>query len=234
MVKKHIFYTELSYVFGLIVIALGVSLIEKSDFGVSMVVAPAYVLYRWIGPHWPVFTFGMAEYCLQAVLILLMSALLRRFRLSYLFSFVTAVVYGFVLDGCMALAALLSAYLVWQRVALYVLGMLFCSAGVAFMFHTYLSPEVYELFVKEVSAHFGVNINHFKTAYDCASCAVGIVMSFLIFGLWRFEGVKLGTVLCALVNGTIIGGFSRLYEKLWTFIDILPWRPFFEGTDKRP
>ena len=92
--KKRVFYTELSYVFGLIVIALGVSLMEKSDFGVSMVVAPAYVLYRWIGPHWPVFTFGMAEYCLQAVLILLMSALLRRFRLSYLLSFATAVVYG--------------------------------------------------------------------------------------------------------------------------------------------
>ena len=40
----------------------------------------------------------MAEYCLQAVLLLAMCLLLRRFRVSYLFSFVTAVVYGVVLD----------------------------------------------------------------------------------------------------------------------------------------
>ena len=68
---------------------------EKADFGVSMVVAPAYLLYRWLSPAWSFVTFGMAEYCLQAVLLLAMCLLLRRFRVSYLFSFVTAVVYGY-------------------------------------------------------------------------------------------------------------------------------------------
>ena len=47
---------------------------------------------------WSFVTFGMAEYCFQAVLLLAMCLLLR-FRVSYLFSFVTAVVYGFALDA---------------------------------------------------------------------------------------------------------------------------------------
>ena len=34
---------------------------EKADFGVSMVVAPAYLLYRWLSPAWSFVTFGMAE-----------------------------------------------------------------------------------------------------------------------------------------------------------------------------
>ena len=67
---KRRFSTELAYVLGIVSIAWGVVLMEKADFGVSMVVAPAYLLYRWLSPAWGFFTFGMAEYCLQAVLLM--------------------------------------------------------------------------------------------------------------------------------------------------------------------
>ena len=66
---KRTFRTELAYVFGIVFVAWGVVLMEKADFGVSMVVAPAYLLYRWLSPAWSSVTFGMAEYCLQAVLL---------------------------------------------------------------------------------------------------------------------------------------------------------------------
>ena len=226
---KRRFSTELAYVLGIVSIAWGVVLMEKADFGVSMIVAPAYLLYRWLSPAWGFFTFGMAEYCLQAVLLIVMTALIRKFRFFYLFAFVTAVIYGFVLDGFMHLGTLLPAALLWQRIVCYLSGMIFCAAGVSAMFHTYISPEVYELFVKEVSAHFGLNINRFKTAYDCVSCLTGVLMSFLIFGLWRFEGVKWGTILCALINGWIIGRFSAFYDKHLSFYDRFPWRKYFSN-----
>ena len=60
--------TEFAYVAGLLLIACGVSLMERADYGVSMVVAPAYLLYRWLSPMWSFVTFGMAEYCLQSFL----------------------------------------------------------------------------------------------------------------------------------------------------------------------
>lgn len=222
------FSTELAYVFGIVFVAFGVVLMEKADFGVSMVVAPAYLLYRWLSPMWGFVTFGMAEYCLQAVLLLAMILIIRRFRLSYLFSFATAVIYGFVLDGFMALGTVLPADLVWQRIIYYILGMLFCAAGVSAMFHTYISPEVYELFVKEVSNRFRFNINKFKTAYDCTSCLIGIMLSFMAFGVWHFEGVKWGTIVCAMINGWIISRISTFYEKHWTFYDRFNWRKYFE------
>ena len=114
---KRTFSTELAYVFGIVFVARGVVLMEKADFGVSMVVAPAYLLYRWLSPVWSFVTFGMAEYCLQAVLLLAMCLLLR-FRVSYLFSFVTAVVYGFALDAFMLLGAALPAGSVWLKILL--------------------------------------------------------------------------------------------------------------------
>ena len=61
---KRTFRTELAYVFGIVFAAWGVVLMEKADFGVSMVVSPAYLLYRWLSPVWSFVTFGMAEYLL--------------------------------------------------------------------------------------------------------------------------------------------------------------------------
>lgn len=226
--KKRVFPTEFAYVCGIVLVALGVVFMEKADFGVSMVVAPAYLLYRALSPVYTFVTFGMAEYCLQAVLLLAMCAVLRKFKISWLFSFVTAVIYGFVLDGFMLLGAYLPTEQIGFRAAWYFIGMLLCSMGVSMMFHTYIAPEVYELFVKEVSGGFGKNINRFKTGYDCTSCLIGVVLSFIFFGLWHFEGVKPGTIFCALINGWIIGRCSKAYEKVFDFQDKLPWRKYFE------
>lgn len=225
---RPFFSNELAYVVGIIAVAFGVALMEKANFGVSMVVAPAYLLYLKLSPSYPFFTFGMAEYTLQAVLLVAMMIILRKFKLSYLFSFVTAVVYGFTLDFCMWSVKGIDAQPVWARLVMFLGGMVLCSIGISFFFHSYVSPEVYELFVKEVSHHIGMDINRFKTIYDCSSCAISIAMSFAFFGLWHFEGVKLGTVFCALVNGSMIGAVSRFLEKRFEFKDCFKLRKYFE------
>lgn len=226
--KKRVFYSELAYVFGLVTLALGTAMMERANFGVSMVVAPAYLLHLKLSQFLPFFSFGMAEYIFQGMLLLLMIALLRRFRPTYLLSFATAVLYGLTLDGAMALIALFPGSGALARVAYYLLGMAFCSLGVSLLFHSYISPEVYELWVKEFSARHGVEIHRYKTIYDCASCLLGVILSFAFFGFGRFEGVKLGTILCALVNGSLIGICSRTLETLCEFRDGLPLRKFFE------
>lgn len=225
---KKTFYTELAYIFGLIALALGTALMEAADFGVSMVVAPAYIIYLKFSQTLPFFSFGMAEYALQTLLLAVICIALRRIKLSCLFSFVTAVVYGFMLDGAMLLIALIPAESLAVRAVFYLAGMLCCSAGVSLMFHTYIPPEAYELFVKELSARSGVEIHLFKTIYDCASCILGVVLSFIFFGIWHFEGVKPGTIVCALTNGCIIGLFTRFLEKRFEFRDALAARRYFQ------
>ena len=226
--KKKTFYTELTYVVGMLALALGTALMEKANFGMSMVVAPAYILHLKISQTLPFFTFGMAEYTLQAVLLIVMMIFMRRFKLSYLFSFVTAVLYGFTLDLSIALVALIPSHHIAIRIAFFLVGMIICSVGVSMFFHTYISPEAYELFVKELSAKYNVSITKFKTGYDCVSCLVSIAMSFFFFGLWHFEGVKLGTVFCALFNGYTIGLCSKFFDKTFDFKDGLKLKKWFE------
>ena len=226
--KKRVFYTELSYVLGIIILAFGTALMEYADYGMSMVVAPAYLVYLKLSQTLPFFTFGMAEYTLQAVILVLMVIILRRFKITYFFSFVTAVLYGFTLDAAMAVVGVLTGIIAGPKIVFFLVGMFCGSIGVSLFFHTYISPEAYELFVKEVSAKFKININKFKTGYDCTSCLIGIVLSFAFFGLWHFEGVKLGTVFCALVNGFLIGRCSAFFEKRWEFKDRFALKKYFQ------
>ena len=214
---KKTFYTELSYVLGLVIMAFAAAFTEKADFGMSMVVAPAYILHLKISQFLPWFTFGVAEYAFQGVLVLVTVLVMGRLKRSYLFSFVTAVLYGTLLDLAMALIAALPDGSFGIRVLWYALGTVFCSLAVSLFFHTYISPEAYELIVKEFSEKWRLNINKVKTAYDCFSVVLGIVLSFAFFGFGVFEGVKWGTVLCAVINGFLISRFSLLLERFFVF-----------------
>ena len=215
--KKKVFYTELSYVLGLVIMAFGAAFTEKADFGMSMVVAPAYVLHLKLSQFWPWFTFGVAEYLFQGLLVLATVVIMRRFKMSYLYSFVTAVLYGTLLDLAMTAIACLPDSNFWVRIGWFVSGTVLCSFAVSLFFHTYLSPEAYELIVKELAGKGKWNINRVKTAYDCISVVLGIVLSFAFFGFGVFEGVKLGTVICALINGFLIGRCSKLLERFFRF-----------------
>lgn len=228
MVKKRVFYTELSYVLGLVIMAFAAAFTEKADFGMSMVVAPAYIIHLKVSQFLPWFTFGVSEYCFQGVLIVITAILMRKFKRSYLFSFVTAVIYGTLLDLAMSIISPIPDDAFYLRILWWIAGTVFCSLAVSLFFHTYISPEAYELIVKEISERFNFNINKVKTSYDCFSSVLGIVLSFVFFGLWHFEGVKLGTVVCALVNGFLIGRFTKLLESKFEFKDKFKLRKWFE------
>ena len=217
LMKKKVFYTELAYALALIIMAFAAAFTEKADFGMSMVVAPAYIIHLKVSEFLPWFTFGVAEYCFQGLLVVITILVMRRFKASYLFSFVTAVLYGTLLDGAMYVISELPDDTFVIRVLWYVLGTVFCSLAVSLFFHTYISPEAYELIVKELSAKLGCDINKVKTAYDCFSTVLGIVLSFAFFGFGVFEGVKLGTILCAVINGFLISRFTKLLEHFFDF-----------------
>ena len=226
MKGKRVFYSELAYVIGIITLALGTAFMERADFGMSMVVAPAYLLHLKISQFIPFFSFGMSEYIFQALLLAALSVIAGKIKGSYLLSFVTAVIYGIVLDAMMTLVALLPfSGMVWRAV-FYAAGLVICSVGVALLLHTYFPPEAYELVVKECSQKFNMTIGKTKTIYDCCSCVLAIILSLSFFG--AFVGVKWGTVICAIINGWLIGRISRFLESRFVLKDALPLKDKFK------
>ena len=229
MKTKKTFSTELAYLIGIIILAFGSAFMEKADFGMSMVVAPAYLIHMKVSQYLPFYSFGMSEYVLQIFVLIALGIVMGRFRKAYLFSFVTAVFYGIVLDLSMKLLALLPLMGLPGRFLYYFIGIFCCAVGISLLFHTYISPEAYDLFVKEIAAKTGKDINKIKTVYDICSCSVGIILSFAFFGFGNFVGVKAGTIFCALVNGALIGLCSKFSESRFVFEDKLPFRGVFSA-----
>ena len=226
--KKSVFYTEIAYFVGLALLALGTAMMEYGGLGISMVVAPAYILHLKISQIFPYFTFCVAEYFLQTATLLFMMLLLRKVKLPYFLSFLAAVFYGFILDGAMQLTALLPTMMLLQ-VAIYILGAVSCCAAIALLFSTYLPPEAYELFVKELSAKLHKPVHTVKTVYDCCSLAFAAILSLLLFD--SLQGIGVGTVACALLYGFVIRMFHTLYQKLFCFTDRFPLRKYFEESE---
>lgn len=224
--KKPVLYTESVYFVALALLAFGTALMAYGDLGISMVVAPAYILYLFLSQFLPFFSFGVAEYILQAIVLLVLTVVLRKGKLMYLLSFAAALYYGFVLDIAMTLTALLpdNGYL---RVAIYVIGAIVSCSSLALLFKSYLPPEAYELFSKEIAAKYHKPIHEIVNSYNVGSLLVALILSLAFFGSIR--GIGIGTVVCALGYGFVIRLFQTLYDKIFQFIDRFTWRKQFEN-----
>ena len=200
---KKAFPMEAAYAIGQVTIAFGTALMARADFGVSMVVAPAYLVYLKLSESISWFSFGLAEYLFQALLLLVTTAV---------------IIYGALLDLFMLVAGRIPTDELWVRIIIFAVGSVTVAVGVAFMFNTYLSPEVYELAVKEIAEKFGFDVGKTKTVYDVISLVLAVAMSFLFFGWWKFEGIGYGTLINALTNGPMITVLNKLYRKKFEFV----------------
>lgn len=204
--------SELVYLLSLALLALAVSLTAAADFGVSMIVAPAYI----VSLKWPALTFGQAEYIVQGIVFVGFCAVMRRVRPLYLVSFVTGLLYGVMLDAWRLIPALSPTAVgtapMPVRIALLLVGMVLTSFSIALIFRVYIYPQVYDFFVKGVAVRYHLNRTRFKQIFDASCLLVSVAMSLLLFG--KFHGIGLGTLLMTVCNGFIIGFFDRLFGKV--------------------
>ena len=225
--NKRTVYEEIAYVLGLILLGLGTAFMEIADFGLSMIVAPAYIIHVKIAEYLPFFSFGMAGYVLQFFVLIILCIVVRKFKPMYLVSFCTAVLYGFILDGCLLLFTYMPTEGIFVRIVYYTVGVLLCAMGIAFLFKTYIAPAAYDLFVKEIADTYNFRLDRVKTLYDCGSLLVAVILSFAFFGIGELVGIGIGTVVCTVLNGMLIGLFANLYNKFFIF------KRLISGGDKK-
>lgn len=208
---------EAAWVGAVIICGFGVCLSAKSGFGVSMVVAPAYIIYLKVSQTLPWFSFGMSEYCLQGFLIILLSILLKRFKWKYPAAFVTALCYGFALDGWMSIFGTEVYGEMYQRCLACAGGAVITAFAIALFLRTYLPQEGYELVVKEISDKFQFNMNKVKLIYDWSSLGAAIILMLLLFRRFSFEMIGAGTLVMTVINTPLITLFGRLLDSRFDF-----------------
>lgn len=230
--KKITLHSEIIYLVAIILLALSVAMLTTSGYGLSMLVAPAYILSLILGIE-----FGIAEYIVQGVLIVLFCIIVRRFNAGYLFSFISCLLYGAILIALQKIPFFNTAvnppesYETWQRVLLFIFGDFLTFFSVALSFKAYLHPQVYDFFVKGISERYHFKQTIVKTVFDLCCLATGTAMTLIAFK--EFRGIYWGTLATAICGGTIIGFFSKMLDKIMIAKPLFPkLEKYFEIDDK--
>ena len=224
---------ELMWMLGVFFVALGVSICSKADLGVSMIAAPAFIIYDAVQALWSGFSVGMLEYLVQGTMLIILCIIVRRFNWRFLLAFLTAIIYGYVLDLWLLIFKDVSFPQIYQQWIMLIVGDAITALGVACFFKTYMPLQVYELCVAEVADKYKLDISKVKWGFDIACLIISIVLAFSLFGDantfdWKtiykasYHHLGLGTIVTTIINAPIIAGCSILLDKCFTYEALIP------------
>ncbi|MBQ9781837.1 MAG: hypothetical protein IJW26_01475 [Clostridia bacterium] len=218
--------SELLWLFGIIFVALGVAICSKADLGVSMIAAPAFVVFDAIKGLWAGFSVGMTEYIIQGLLLILLCIIVKKFNWRYLIAFLVAVIYGYVLNFFLWILNDVNFNEIWLRWVMLLFGDIVTAFGVACFFKTYMPLQVYELFVSETANAFKISIHKVKSIFDISLLILSITLSLTLFSdlttfdwstiyYHSFHSIGLGTIFTTIVNAPLINSCSKLLDNIF-------------------
>lgn len=219
MQKKINFSCELAYVLAILIMSFSVAMVAASDFGVSMIVGPAYILSLSVNG----LSFGQSEYVVQGILFILFCLLVGSIKPIYFVSFLTALLYGGALDLWRLIIPAFNPALVAPgsqalslRIFYFATGTLITAFSVALCFKAYIYPQVYDYFVKGVAGHFRKDRTKTKIIFDASFFTLSLCMTLILFQ-GQIKGIGIGTIITTLVNGVLIGFAEKILDHFFVF-----------------
>lgn len=224
---------ELLWLFGIIFIALGVSVCSKSNLGVSMIAAPAFIISEALVANVPFFSVGVTEYFLQGIFLIALCIIIRKFNWRFLLAFAVAVIYGYTLNFFIFVLGGITFDAIWLRWVMLIVGDMFTAFGVACFFRTYMPIQVFELFVAQIARHFGFETIKVKRYFDISLLAISVILALVLFGDaltfdWSticyssFHSIGLGTIVTTIINSSLIKYSGKLLDKLFGTEPLFP------------
>lgn len=188
---------------GLFINALGISFITKADLGTSPISSIPYTLSLYFP-----FTLGEFTVAFSVLLILLQILLLRsRFEKIQLLQIPVSLIFGYFIDFTMNLLFFLAPQSYPTKLVSLFIGCLILGFGV----YTEVLANVVMLpgegFVKAVCTAFNREFGKTKVCFDASMSIGAAVISLVLFH--HLEGVREGTIISALLIGTIAGFYGR-------------------------
>lgn len=205
-----LFRGELALALAVVFNSFGVVLMLYSGSGISAISSVPYAFSE----VFPFLTLGTWTYLFQAVLILTLMVLRRRFVVSYLFSFVVGFVFSELLDLHELWINVLPVNLGW-RVAYFVVSYLILCFGIALSNRCKLPIVPTDLFPRELAQITKINYPKVKISFDAICLLVTACMTLLFLG--HLQGIGIGTVLAALTMGKVIGIMGNWLDRHFVF-----------------
>lgn len=220
---------EIMWVMGIVLCALGVCLSANSGFGVSMLAAPAFVLYNRLKDILPWLTYGAMDYAVQGIVVITTAIICRKFKWKYLMAIAIAMVYGLILDMWRLVFGAEVYGTIGLRIAAFAGGSLIITLAIAMILRTYMPQQSFELIVKETSEKFNIKLSKVKWTVDISVFFLAIVMMLVLFGEFRPELIGIGTLIITFINTPLIIMWGKVLDSFFEFSPGLPkFKEFFE------
>ncbi len=218
MNKKITRMGEISWVVGNILCALGNCLVSKSAFGLSAIIAPAFIMNRFTG----FLSVGVSEYIIQGILLTLCCLIIGKFKGKFIGTICNILFYGAAFDIINFLLSFLQPSEIWGRILCALIGTLITSFAVALMLRTYIPPSTYEIFVKEIAEEKGIDTSKMKLIFDASMLGLTFIMMFVLLGGFFIDIIGPLTVISAFLNSILIGFFGKIIDKYVDFSPAIP------------
>ncbi len=196
------------YLIGLFIMTIGIALSVKSNLGVSPVSSIPYT----ITCVWNI-EMGKATILFHCGLVLLQIILMRkRFRLRNLLQIVVGIVFGYFTTFCNYLADFLpSTDNLVIRIFMVLLSTVFVAFGIFLYMPADVMPLAGEGTMQAISALTGIAFSKVKIIFDVSMVVISLLTCLLM--IHSLGSVGIGTVISALLVGTILGWITKHFAK---------------------
>ena len=218
MNKKITKIGEVSWIIGNILCAIGNCLVSKSAFGLSAIIAPAFILNRKIG----FLSVGVCEYIIQGLLLAICCIVIGKFKGKFIATICNILFYGACFDIVNSLLGFLQPDTILSRIAVAAIGTVITGFAVALMLRTYIPPSAYEIFVREIAEAKGLDMAKMKLIFDASMLALTAILMFALLGGFYIDIIGPLTVIAAFLNSVLIGFFGKILDKYCEFSPAIP------------
>lgn len=224
--KKINHSSELLWLLGIVFAAVGVALCNKSELGVSMIAAPAFIIADALSAVHPFFSIGVVEYLFQGLLLIILCITIKHFDPKYLLAFLAAVIYGYTLDFFIFLFRDITVTSIVSKYVLLLVGDVITGFGVCCFFRTYLPVQVYELFVNQISKCYGFRLEKVKRGFDISFLCTAVILVIVLFShkgdfdpyrllVASYHNIGVGTLVTTLINSYILAFWIKVVDKVF-------------------
>lgn len=209
-------------VLGLYILAQGIAFTILADLGVDAITSPALVAHKVFGQDstavgFEFCTIGNMLICVHILLVFCQIILLRsKFKPVQLLQIINGLILGSMLDICTLYTKMLPMPGYIAALLYTLMGCVFCAFGIFTFVKAKMVPLSAEGLCLALSSTFKWRFSRVKVAVDCTMVAVSVLASLII--LQGIEGVREGTIICAVSIGFIIGWLFKHFPFWDTLI----------------
>lgn len=205
MKQKHMHIRIPMYFIGLFIMTAGVALSVKSNLGVSPVSSIPYTITCVWGIE-----MGKATILFHIVLVILQILLLRKdFKTVNLLQIIVGIIFGYFTTFCNYLVTFLPTP---DNYVIRIIMMLISTVLIAFGIFLYLPADIIPLAgegaMSAVSHVSGMEFAKVKVRFDCSMVVISMITC--LIALHSLGSVGIGTVVAAVLVGTVLGFINKL------------------------